>query len=649
MSNPGAERIHRSRVIVGVGGALCCLTLVSGCRLSTGLSDGSDAAAAPLTPIQIVAHGKPEGVSVTANGLRSAVLSWSQPIEQVFRYRVERAELLEGPYVWVADVSPDRLTYTDGLAPETRLKDSATYYYRLSALIDKTGVASEPTPPVKTVTAPPPVPPASVKAEATGSRAVTVSWPLSASEGVTTYRVERTPVEQPDAYAKVGEVREPTFVDGGTPASTLKDSSAYFYRVVSVNRVASESVPSAPVKVLTLPPPAAPLKPAAVSDEVRCVPLTWQASPESDVIRYDIYQARAAEGPFVKIGEVTGRTVTQYTDGGGNPGSLEDEGTYFYRVRAVNGVTAESADSETVRALTRAVPPEVQQVTTVSARPREVPVSWVASPDTAVVGYEVWRSTAGADDWAQIARLSRRDITSFLDRGGEKDNTQLGLLTDGTEYQYKVIAFNTGSVRSSASGSVLAKTKVIPVPPAGLVVTTNLALAVRLTWKPNPERDVNGYLIESSKRPEDGFRKLAVVHADGGAALTTDELDLAPAQIRYYRVKALDKEGLESAWSEVAEGRSKALPDAPEALAAQPDGGAIRLTWQPSKQADVTQYKVWIKKMFGWDLVASTDAPEYRLELADRTKAVSVAVSAVDKDKQESGKSAALKVDPKAP
>jgi len=519
----------------------------------------------------------------------------------------------------------------------------------MSTIFDKFGLMSEPTPPVKATTLPPPVPPGSVKAVATRSRTVTVTWTPSVSEGVTTYRIERAATTQPEAFEKIGEVSSPKFVDGGTPASVLKDSTKYLYRVLSVNRVEAESAPSAPAEVLTLPPPAAPRKLVATSNEVRCVPLAWEASPETDVIRYEVYQARAAGGPFKHIGGVQGRTNTQYIDGGANPGTLEDEGTYFYRVRAFNDVTAESADSETAQAITRAVPPVIQQVTTVSARPREVPVSWAASPDTSVIGYEVWRATADSDDWEQIVRLNSHDVTSFLDRGGEKDGTKLGLLKDGTEYQYKVISFNTANIRSSASKSVKAKTKVLPVPPSGLTATTQLAHTIRLTWKANPEKDVNSYWVEASKEPDGSFRKLAVVNGTEDAALTADDPELNPNTIKYYRIKALDKEGLESEWSEVIKGSSKPLPDAPTDLRAEPDGNMIRVTWKAPAQPDVEQYKVWSKRFLGWNLLTTTGQPEYRLGLTDLPKTMSIAVTAVDKDKLESEKSETVKVDPKAP
>ncbi len=630
--------------------ALPGLTAVAAALLAAGCghtgAGGGGRRALPMPVRQRVTWGQPPGFAVKTNGLRSAELSWQTPGRAVYGYRIERAESPEGPFAWVADAPGNRQMFIDGRTPDTRLRDSTTYYYRVCTIFDKRGTMSDPTPPAATTTAPLPVPPPSLQAAATGSRAVTVAWPPSPSAGVNRYRVQRAQETGADAYGDVGVSHTTNFVDGGTAASTLRDSTKYRYRVIAVNSADAESEPSVFAGVETLPPPAAPRGLAAVPHEVRCVPLTWQPSPEEDVVRYDIYQARTADGAFTKIGEAQGRLTTQYTDGGGNPGTLEDEGAYFYRIRAVNGVTAESADSETVRVTTRPVPPPVRQVAAESARPREVPLSWEASPDTAVAGYEVWRAGADGSDWTQIVRLANRGETAYRDRGGQKDAGALGLLADGTAYQYKVVAFNTANVRSSASEPVAATTKVIPVPPSGLETSKEIARVIRVTWAPNPEKDVYGYLVEVSRKPDGGFRKMAQVQSAAAAALTAEDTGLDPGTFRYYRVKALDREGIESLWSAVVEGRSKPTPEAPAGLTVQRENNLTRVGWAPPPQTDVVQYKVWSKRLLGWDLLAATERPEYILAPAEAAKALTIAVTAIDKDQLESEKSAPLKVEP---
>jgi len=599
----------------------------------------------PMKTGQMVAYGKPEAVSVTDGGLRLATLSWAKPTLPAYRYRVERAENLGGPYAWVADLPGEALTYTDGQDPKSWLKDATAYYYRISAILDKSGLISAPSEPVKTVTAPLPSPPASCRAVATGSRAVTVTWVASSSTGIKNYRVQRTAEAAPAAFEEIAIVSGTEFVDGGTAESKLKDSTRYCYRVLVVNSVDAISEPSPVATVQTLPPPAPPAKVTAGSNGVRCVPLAWAVSPEQDVVRYDVYRSRSAEGPFKKISEVQGRKVTEFMDGGGNPGNLEDEGTYYYRVRAINGVTAESADSQAACATTRAVPPVVQQVFAMSARPREVPITWTASPDDTVTGYEVWRALADSDEWKQVARLASRTETNYLDRGGQKDAVRLGLLADGTAYRYRVIAFNTANVRSSASAPVQATTKVIPATPSGLEATTQLARGIRVTWAPNPEKDIGGYLVEVSKKPNGRFRKLAYLSALEGIVLEAMDADQKPGTTRYYRVRATDKDGLESLWSEAVQGTAKPLPDAPSGVSVQRDGATIRIVWTAPPQADVTQYRVWSRKLLGWNLLATIDHPDCAWVVTGLSKTASLAVTAIDKDQLESVKSETVKVE----
>ncbi len=591
-------------------------------------------------------YGQPDGVSVSDKGLREATILWAMPQEDVYRYRIERADSPNGPFVKIDELAPKKLQYRDKGTAEFPLKDDTPYYYQIVAILDRDGQESIPSKVVKAQTAPPPLAPMEVKAVASGSRAVTIIWQPSQSDGVTGYRVERAPAAGPGAFEVIGQVRVPSLVDGGTPASTLKDSTRYLYRVVTINRVNSESTVSQSAAVTTLPPPAVVQKVVTVSDEVRCVPLSWAPGPEQDIVRYDVYRARSAKGGFEKIGQVAGRTTVSYLDGGGNPGNLEDEAIYYYRVRAVNAVTSESADSEAVQAVTRGVPPEVVGVTAIGNHPREIPLSWAVNTDKTVRGYEIWRSEEGQDDWSQLSRISGRDTTNYLDRGELRTKPGLGQLKDATVYQYKVIAFNSANVKSSASMPAAARTKYRPVAPTGLTVTTNVPLSIRLSWNSNPEKDVSGYVVEWSDESDGSFRKLVTVTALREGKPSAKEMALSSGAVRYYRIKALDREGLESDWSVIGHGRAKPVPDAPVSLTAEQVGSNIRVTWKASAQPDVRRYKVWSKKFFGWELISALEQTSYLFEFTELSKPMTIAVSAVDQDELESEKSESIEIKP---
>ncbi|MEI6564366.1 MAG: hypothetical protein WCO42_08705 [bacterium] len=597
------------------------------------------------TPRQTL-YGQPDGVVVSDRGLREVTITWKAPTDEVYRYRIERAESPEGPFVKLEDVAPKKLSYKDTGSRDTPLNDNTAYYYRLIALLDREGPESIPSAVVKSVTAPPPEAPAAVKAVASSSRAVTVTWAASPSEGVTLYRVERAKASAPSAFERVGVPRVTTLTDGGTAASVLMDSTRYLYRVIAVNRVNSESSPSTAPEVLTLPPPAPVRNVAVLCDEVRCVPLSWAPNPEADVVRYDVYRARLPEGPFEKIGSVSGRTTVAYLDGGTNPGNLEDEAIYYYKLRAVNAVTSEGAPSDVVKAFTRGVPVEVSALNAVTGRPREIPVSWLMSLDKSVVGYELWRADEGGDNWVQVKRFEGRDSTNYLDRGEIKPTTGLGFLKDGTVYQYKVIGFNNANVKSSASAAATARTKYRPATPACLSATTNAPLSINLAWNPNPEKDISDYVVECSDRPDESFHKLVTVSAGRAGGLSAREMSLESGVTRFSRIKAIDKDGLESDWCAAVAGRAKPVPDAPGLIKGEPVGNNVRLVWKAPAQTDVQRYNVWRKKFIGWELIATTEQTNYLFEFTEVSKPMTVAATAVDKDGLESEKSETVEIKP---
>ncbi|MCX7010470.1 MAG: hypothetical protein NTY53_25045, partial [Kiritimatiellaeota bacterium] len=431
----------------------------------------------------------------------------------------------------------------------------------------------------------------------------------------------------PEQFKKVGEVKETTFQEGGTPQAELRDSTKYLYRVTAVNKLGSVGPASAPVDVTTRPPPAVVRSLAAKSAEVRCVPLTWSPSPEPDVVRYDLFRRDAPDRAFEKLTSVEGRTKTSYLDGGGDPGNLGDEREYEYRIRAINAVTSESADSEMAKAQTRGAPPVVTGVKAKGGRPREIPVTWDASPDEKVIGYEVLRQAPGETAFTNITSVAGREIVTYLDRGGARRG--LGQLQDKTEYRYQVIAFNTAHVRSAPSEPVAAVTKPAPAVPRELAATAGVPKAVRLVWRANPESDIACYVVEAAATAGSKFREVARANPTADERVNAAEAGLGDGEARCYRVKAVDRDELESAWCDVVAGASRPLPVAPKDVAAQWQNAQVALTWTASPSPDIKAYKVWKKTFFGADLLTTVEANTCALTAEQVGKGVRVLVNLI--------------------
>jgi fibronectin type 3 domain-containing protein len=584
----------------------------------------------------------PLGVTASIKGLRRITLGWERPQARAKLYRIERARLPTGPFESIGTANPREQRYVDRGTAVAPLEDSTTYYYRIVALLGRRG-ESMPSRVVSGTTGAAPAAGDGVKAVASGPRAVTLSWRPSPSAEIVKYRIERRPAAAGE-YVTIAETEGGQYVDGGTAQSTLKDSTEYLYRVTAVNSAGAQSKPMQFPRVKTLPPPSAVKGLVATGDQVRCVPLAWQPSPEEDIVGYDIYRLNRAGGKYDLIGHTDGRERTSFLDGGGNPGNLADNQTYSYRVRAVNSVAARSPDSETVRVTTHAVPQRVQNVAAQSDLPRKVVVTWTRSQDHSAVGYEIW-CAAGSGDFARVGRVDGRDVTTFTYRGASTDPSGLGALKDNTEYTFKIVQFNVGRIRSSASEAAKARTKKLPAAPAGVKATTGLPRAVNISWRANPEPDITHYVVEVSDRDSEFTRLADIAVTDGAKAYLARETGLLDGVQRNYRVRAVDADRLGSPWSATVSGRTKPAPGVPTALRMRKTTGGIRVEWTPPSQADIREYAVWKKNLFAWEFYETT-APPWIVFLEDELrKPVTFKVSAIDKDNLESGHSESITVE----
>lgn len=480
-----------------------------------------------------------------------------------------------------------------------------------------------------------------------GLREVELQWSNPRVSGLE-YRIERSsspsgPFEQ---IARVPALRG-GYPDRGTQRAPLQDATTYYYRLTAISASGLES-PASPVhESMTAPPPRRPDGLRADTPAGRAVTLTWTPAREEGITHYAVERASPPDYEFRPIGEVT---VPSFSEGGSSNSPLADAIAYRYRILAGNRVGAISEPSEPIEVKTRPPPQPVRRLAGASRQPRRVPLSWLPSPEEDVVRYEIERAAGEAGSFARIASVDGRTNAEYTDLGdvtGSGRRAALAPLADHTRYWYRIRAVNSVESVSAWSATIDATTKPVPAVPAGVRAGAGEVNRVTVTWKANREKDIAVYIVSASTTPDLHFMEIARVEPGGNPAPMFIEEPLRPGITRYYRIRAVDADGLESEWSGPVPGATKPAPDAPTGLTMKWEEEGARLSWTPPAQPDVVRYRIWEQRVLrGNTELRVVEKPEYLLSPDEVGRRLNVTVTAVDKDGLESVPGEILEIRP---
>jgi lysophospholipase L1-like esterase len=276
------------------------------------------------------------------------------------------------------------------------------------------------------------------------------------------------------------------------------------------------------------PPPSAPgnLRVTGTNTSSQ-ISLAW-----NDVIGETGFRVERAPGGttnWTAVG-VAPRDNWVFTDTG-----LSASTTYKYRVIATSR-NGDSAPSNVVTSTTAALPPPVTPagVSAVAVSASAIDVGW--QDVAAESGYRVQRSANGTTGWVQVGTTGAGE-TAFSDTG----------LAAGTEYFYRVLAFNSGG-DSAPSTVVNATTLAVadtqpPTAPTKLKATVAKG-KVNLSWTGSTDigSGVAGYRVyRSSTGLEGSFTLLTTTTS------TSASVQAPSGEALWYRVTAYDAAGNESA------------------------------------------------------------------------------------------------------
>lgn len=466
-------------------------------------------------------------------------------------------------------------------------------------------------------TLPPPAP-TGVSVSDMGLREATVKWTVPSFPAK--YRVERARDEK-GPFASIGDVNASS--GSFTDNSGLQDATTYYYRVLALGKTGTPGDPSPAVETMTAPPPDPPSEVTVTAPSSRCAAIAW-TPPRSDGLKeYRIERTVAGEKIWKQVG--TSATAS-FKDGGVKGCDLEDSTAYLYRVLAVNRVGAVGQPSKEVEVKTLPPPAKVAGFMAASREIRCVPLSWSASAEDDVEGYEIERAEE-TGDFAPLATVEKCGETSFLD--GKDDP---GNLPDLHKYRYRIRSFNgVGAVSAWSEASATTKPK--PTAPAGISATKDQPGKIALVWTKNPEPDIAEYRVEVQSMGGMFWKSLAKTNEPKAV-----EEALKPGESRTYRVMAVGPKNHESDWSVAVFGTARPLPPPPQDLVAVKGEEGYKITFKPPRDG-MKEFKIYRKKFLGVEFVKSVKMPEATVPAPPVGLTADYVVTAIDECGLESEQS----------
>ncbi len=296
--------------------------------------------------------------------------------------------------------------------------------------------------------------------------------------------------------------------------------------------------------------------------DINAIAFEWKAISDPSVSGYNIYRSTPAENnqTLTRIAVITSRFATHYVDE-----KLTPNTQYHYRFTSTGKEYSESNGSEMMEAFTLPMIAPVSFFQSVGNMPRSAKLLWRPHPNARINGYAIDRLNVNDQKWSEIATITGRLNAEYIDRD----------LKDAQVYSYRVRAITFDKMSTEPSETAKVVTKPLPPEIKNITATTNLPKAIALKWEASTLTDLSHYNIYRSAS-SDGEYTYRVKLTETNFTDTTKE----DGEVFYYKITAVDKDGLESPMSTpLTQGSSLEKPHTPIAYDGKIDANGVDLQW----------------------------------------------------------------------
>ncbi len=304
----------------------------------------------------------------------------------------------------------------------------------------------------------------------------------------------------------------------------------------------------------------------ALSD-INEVGLEWSPIHEENILGYYIYRLISNETSMKRIATIDDRYTSHFVDTSVKP---QTSYTYFISSYAKSGY--ESVKSKAVSISTKQRLDAVGFVQAITNLPKRVKIIWRPHPFNSVNSYLIQKREIGKSKWKDEAEVKGRLSAEYIDVG----------LDNNEAFEYRVLAKTNQGLFSKPSPIVSAKTKSLPLLVENLKASNDIPKKIVLSWDKVANVDVVYYKVYSSPTSMLLYTYLAKTKQN-----SFEDLLNSNDTTRYYKVTAVDKDGLESEkQNNGIQGKTLSAPLSPNIIRFDKQANAIALSWtQADKRA----------------------------------------------------------------
>ena len=295
--------------------------------------------------------------------------------------------------------------------------------------------------------------------------------------------------------------------------------------------------------------------------DINTIAFEWKAIGDPRVSGYSVYRSADGNQTLTRVATISGRFVTHFVDE-----KLTPNTQYLYRFTSKGKEDIESNGSETMNVVTLPMIAPISFFQTVNNMPRSAKLLWRPHPNLRINGYAIDRKNVNDQEWSEIHTISGRLNAEFIDTD----------LKDGQVYYYRVRATTFDKLSTEASETVKVITKPLPTEVKQITATTNLPKAIALKWEKSPLEDFSHYNLYRSSTSDGSYAYHAKLLETSFTDTTKED-----GEPFYYKVTAVDKDGLESPINSaiITQGVSLPKPQTPIAYDGKIGANGVNLQW----------------------------------------------------------------------